>query len=262
MNKIIILSFLLIASIGLMAQDELTDEEAAALAKASQNPLAKMISVPFQNNTTYGIGPNNQAQNVLNIQPVYPIGLGNVNLINRLIAPVITQPNTATNDNTTGLGDISLTSWFSPSKASSITYGIGPALQFPTATSEEMGSGEFGIGPSVVALIMIKKWVAGIVTNNIWTFGDVEENKFLFQYFVNYNLPYGSYIVSAPIMTSNWNANSGDKWIVPLGGGLGKVFKLGKLPINFNAQAYYNAVSPSGWGKWQSRFQLQFMFPK
>lgn len=103
---------------------------------------------------------------------------------------------------------------------------------------------------------MIQKWVAGIVTNNIWTFGDEKENKFLFQYFVNYNMPHATYLVSAPIMTANWNADSGEKWIIPLGGGVGKVFKIGKLPINFNAQAYYNAVHPTGWGKWQSRFQL------
>lgn len=232
------------------------------LAKASQNPLAKMISVPFQNNTTYGIDPHGRSQNVLNIQPVYPIGLGKVNMINRLIAPIITQPSTTQNNSTTGLGDMSLTSWFSPAESGLITWGIGPAFQLPTASSDSLGTGEFGIGPSLVALTMIEKWVAGIVVNNIWTFGDVEENKFLFQYFVNYNLPKATYIVSAPIMTANWNAPDGEQWIVPIGGGIGKVFKFGKLPVNINAQAYYNAIHPTGWGDWQSRIQVQFMFPK
>ncbi len=260
MIKITTIVFMLGMCFIALAQDDVPSE--AELAKASQNPLAKMISVPFQNNTTYGIGTDNQTQNVLNIQPVYPITLGKFNLINRLIAPVITQPNLATNETKTGLGDLSLTSWFSPAKASTITYGVGPAFQLPTATSEQMGSGEFGLGPSVVALMMINKWVAGIVSNNIWTFGETKENKFLFQYFINYNLPHATYLVSAPIMTANWNAESGEQWIVPFGGGVGKVFKVGKLPINFNAQVYYNTVTPTGWGKWQSRFQLQFMFPK
>lgn len=260
-----ILSILLATSLSLFcfAQDELTDEEAAALAKASQNPLAKMISVPFQNNTTYDNSPSGEAQNVLNIQPVYPVSLGSsVNLINRLIAPLITQPSTSVNERATAFGDLSLTSWFSPSKSGLITWGVGPVLQIPTASSSQFGSGEFGVGPSMVALSMIDKWVAGVVINNVWTFGDVSENKFLFQYFINYNMPHATYLVSAPIMTANWNQVDGEQWIVPFGGGVGKIFKFGKLPVNINAQAYYNAVAPTGVGEWQSRVQVQFMFPK
>ena len=113
-----------------------------------------------------------------------------------------------------------------------------------------------------MALTIIDKWVAGVVLNNIWTFGDISENKFLFQYFVNYNLPKAVYLVSAPILTANWNANNSEQWIVPFGGGIGKVFKLGKLPINVNAQGYYNAVKPDGWGDWQMRVQAQLIFPK
>ncbi len=109
---------------------------------------------------------------------------------------------------------------------------------------------------------MIEQWVAGVVINNIWTFGDVEENKFLFQYFVNYNLPDAWYIVSAPILTADWNVDSDQRWIVPFGGGIGKVFKIGKQPINVNAQGYYNAVTPDGWGDWQARVQVQLLFPK
>jgi hypothetical protein len=222
-----------------------------------------MYSLPFQNNTTYGYGDYNRAQNVLNIQPVLPFTLSSkINLINRIILPVITQPSSTEDKSTTGTGDISWSAWLSPSKASKIIWGVGPVMQIPTASSSEFGSGEFGIGPSFVALTMIDKWVAGIVTNNIWTFGNQKENKFLFQYFINYNLPKAWYIVSAPILTANWNAVSDQRWIVPFGGGVGKVFKIGKLPINLNAQMYYNVIKPDGVGDWQSRIQLQFLFPK
>jgi len=243
-------------------QEEWEAEE-AALAKATQNPLAAMYSLPFQNNTTYGMGEFNRAQNVLNIQPVIPVTFKKFNLINRIIAPVITQPSTSEDKSTTGLGDISYTAWLSPSKASKITWGIGPVFQIPTASeANEFGTHEFGVGPSFVALTTLDKWVAGIVVNNVWTFGDAEENKFLFQYFVNYNLPKAWYLVSGPILTANWNAEKGQQWIVPFGGGAGKVFRIGKLPINMNAHVYYNAVKPDGVGEWQSRVQLQFLFPK
>ncbi|MBV1888199.1 MAG: hypothetical protein KUG51_02800 [Urechidicola sp.] len=268
LQKLLLILFILSSPL-LVAQDEeqkvqSEDAEAAALAKATQNPLAAMYSLPFQNNTTYGVGEHDRAQNVLNIQPVIPISLGSkINLINRIIFPILTQPSFVEDKSSTGLADISYTAWLSPTKASEITWGVGPVFQIPTGSEpDEFGSHEFGIGPSIVALTMIDQWVAGIVVNNIWTFGDVKENKFLFQYFVNYNLPDAWYIVSAPIMTANWNATSGEKWIVPFGAGAGKVFKIGKLPVNFNAQVYYNAIKPNGFGDVQTRFQLQFLFPK
>jgi hypothetical protein len=256
-KSILFLLLLVLSFSNSFAQDE------GDLAKATQNPVADMYSLPFQNNTTYGNAPHNRAQNILNIQPVIPIGIGSkVNLINRIIAPVITQPSATENESSTGLGDINYTAWFSPKKAGKIIFGIGPVFQLPTASSSDFGSGEFGIGPSIVALSIIKKWVAGIVVNNIWTFGDIEENKFLFQYFINYNLPKAWYLVSGPIMTANWNAPKGEQWIVPVGIGAGKVFKIGKQPINLNAQVFNNVTKPTGVGNWQSRIQLQLIFPK
>ena len=258
-----------LSSLGVFSQDkeekkELNkEEEAAELAKATQNPLAAMYSLPFQNNTTFNVGPYDRTQNVLNIQPVIPVGISkNINLINRVILPVITQPSSYEDKSSTGIGDTSYSAWLSPKKASKIIYGIGPVFQIPTSSGREYGSGEFGIGPSFVALTMIDKWVAGIVTNNVWTFGEVEENKFLFQYFVNYNLPKAVYLVTAPILTANWNADSSQRWIVPFGGGIGKVFTIGKQPVNVNAQVYNNVVKPDGWGDWQMRLQLQLLFPK
>lgn len=137
-----------------------------------------MYSLPFQNNTTFGNETYNRAQNVLNILPVLPFSLSDkINLINRIILPVITQPSSYEDKSSTGTGDINWSAWLSPSKSSTIIWGLGPVMQIPTASSSEFGSGEFGIGPSLVVLTMIDKWVAGIVTNNVWTFGEQEENK-------------------------------------------------------------------------------------
>ncbi|MGL1887432.1 MAG: hypothetical protein OCD76_13035 [Reichenbachiella sp.] len=258
-SKINLLIVLLAFSLVGIAQDN----SDADLAKASQNPLAAMYSLPFQNNTTYGNGPYDRAQNVMNIQPVIPVKLNDkVNLVNRIVLPIISQPSPTADESSTGLGDTNWSAWLSPAKASKIVYGGGLAVQLPTSTGREYGSGEFGVGPSLVMLTMIDKWVAGIVTNNIWTFGDAEESKFLFQYFVNYNLPKAFYLVTAPILTANWNQDSDERWVVPFGGGAGKIFRIGKLPVNFNAQVYYNVDKPTGVGDWQSRFQLQFLFPK
>jgi hypothetical protein len=93
--------------------------------------------------------------------------------------------------------------------------------------------------------------------------GTDDVNSFTLQYFINYNMPGGSYFTSQPIITANWGADSGDKWTIPFGGGLGKIFKLGgKQPVNFNIQAYYNVKRPEFGGRWQLRLQWAFLFPK
>lgn len=243
------------------------EDDTAALAKEAQNPLANMISLPFQNNTSFGIGPHNRAQNALNIQPVIPVGLTeDWNLINRTIVPLIYQPFVARDDGGKfGLGDINHTVWLAPAKAATLLWGVGPIISFPTATDDILGSGKWSAGPSVVALTMPGQWVIGALANNIWSFAGESDranvNAFLLQYFVNYNLPDGWYLSSAPIVTANWKAESGDRWTVPFGGGGGKVFKIGIQPVNCSAQAFYNVEKPDGGPDWTLRLQIALLFP-
>jgi len=238
------------------------------LAQAAQNPVGDLISLPFQNNTNFGFGPYDRTQNVLNIQPVVPISLGSKwNLITRTIFPVITQPDFfSESGSTTGLGDTNFTGFLSPAQPGKFIWGIGPAIIIPTATDESLGSGKWSAGPSVVGLTIQGPWVAGLLVSNVWSFAGQSDradvNFFLAQYFVNYNMNHGWYLVSAPIITSNNQASSGNQWIVPFGGGFGKIFRIGKQPMNFNTQAFYNAVKPDFGPDWQWRVQLQFMFPK
>jgi hypothetical protein len=89
-----------------------------------------------------------------------------------------------------------------------------------------------------------------------------EVNFFTWQYFINYNLPRGWYLTSAPIITANWEASSGNKWTVPFGGGVGRVFRIGKQAMNSNVGAFYNVERPEFGPNWQIRLQLNFLFPK
>jgi hypothetical protein len=84
----------------------------------------------------------------------------------------------------------------------------------------------------------------------------------LIQPFVNYNLPAGWFLVSAPIITANWAASSDDQWLVPIGGGVGRVFKIGPQPVNVGLQAYYNVEKPQFGPDWSLRFAVSFLFPK
>ena len=143
------------------------------LAKAAQNPIADMISVPFQNNFNFHVGPHNQLQDILNIQPVIPITLDrDWNLITRWITPVISQPPlTVTGDREFGLGDINPSFFFSPKQPThGIIWGIGPTFVFPTGTDKTLTQGKYSVGPTFVALTIQGPWVLGVLVNNVWSF--------------------------------------------------------------------------------------------
>lgn len=242
--------------------------DSETLAKAVQNPVAKMVSVPFQNNFNFGIGPNNAMQYVLNFQPVIPFSLNeDWNLITRTILPTIDIPSPAEGIRSAfGLGDLNPTLFFSPAKPGKIMWGVGPTFTFPTATDPMLGNGKWSAGPAVVGVYTSGHWVVGTLVNNQWSFagwGNEDVNALFIQPFVHYNFKHGWYLSMSPIITANWKAGHEDIWTVPVGGGLAKILKFGRLPVNAQLAAYYNVVTPKDFGAdWQLRFQFQFLFPK
>jgi hypothetical protein len=240
-----------------------------ALQKATQNPVADLISVPLQNNSNFGIGQYDRTQNVLNIQPVIPSHLtADWNLITRVIQPIVLQPYADSNSGGDyGFGDMNPSLFLSPAHPGSIIWGAGPSLVFPTATTHSLGQGKWSIGPSFVALAQPGPWTIGALVNNIWSFagdsGRASVNQMLLQYFVNYNLQKGWYITVQPIITANWVApKAKDVWTVPFGGGIGRIMKVGAQPINLSAQVYGNAAYPTGGSPWGVRLQIAFLFPQ
>jgi hypothetical protein len=262
---------LLLLSNGAVAQNDNADA-AGDLARKAQNPIADMISLPFQNNTNFKFGPLEKTQNVLNVQPVIPVNLNaDWNLITRTIFPLVSQPATAPGqDRESGLGDIQFSAFFSPAKptARGATWGVGAIAQLDSAGDERLGQGVWGLGPTAVALKFDGPWVYGGLINNVWSVsedaGRQEVNQFLFQPFVNYNFPqyHGRYLTFAPIVTANWEADSANRWTIPLGLGIGQIFKVGKQPVNGQVSAYYNVEKPEFGADWQLRIQIQLLYPK
>jgi len=244
------------------AQDE------SELAKKTQNPVADLISVPLQSNFNFGAGSKDKMIYILNVQPVIPIKIADEwNMITRVVMPIVNQPSLFPGvDSATGLGDINPTFFFSPAKPSILIWGVGPTITIPTASDRLLGSGKWSMGPAGVALTMQGPWVFGALMNNQWSvggWGDKSVNALLMQPFVNYNLPGGWYLTSSPILTADWKADkAGDVWTVPLGAGVGKLLRVGTLPVNVQIGAYGNVAKPEFGPDWQLRFQIQFLFPK
>lgn len=235
------------------------------LARQTQNPVANLISVPFQDTTSYAVGPRERVQNVLNIQPVIPIGLGeDWNLITRTVLPIVSQPSfVREQQRQDGIGDTSISAFLSPQRPAfgGLTWGLGPALNVPTASDERLGSDRWGAGVTAVGLFAKGQVVAGALVSNVFGLEGRSFSRFLLQPFVSYNFPQGWYATSSPIVTADWS-RSDDAWLVPVGGGLGKVQRIGKLPVNLSAQAFYHAEKPEFAGDWSTRFQVQLLFPR
>ncbi len=247
-----------------------------ALRKAAQNPIASLISVPVQNNNNFGIGPDGRIQDVLNIQPVIPVRVSaNWNLISRIITPIVYQPTISqplspggapVNQGVYGFGDLNPSFFLSPAKPHKLIWGAGTAIVLPTATNQLLGQGKWSTGPSVVVLAQPGKWTFGALVNNVFSFtgqsSRADVNQMLFQYFINYNLKKGWYLTWQPTLTADWEVTDGGRWVVPVGGGIGRIMKLGFQPVNVGLQFYGNAVHPPGASPWNMRLQIAFLFPK
>jgi hypothetical protein len=189
------------------------------------------------------------------------------NLITRTILPIIKQPTlSTTSDDTWGIGNTSFSAFLSPAKSEGFIWGAGPVVELPTTSDDRLGTRKWSAGPTAVALTVKGPWVFGILGSQVWSFAGSSDNpnvsRFLTQYFVNYNFGEGWYVGSSPIITADWQASGGNKWTVPVGGGVGKVFRVGKLPFNANIGYYAHVVRPDPSADAVVRFQIALLLPK
>ncbi|MGH7473678.1 MAG: neuromedin U [Candidatus Methylomirabilales bacterium] len=236
------------------------------LAKQEQNPLARIIRLQLEDNAQFGFGPDNQVLNFLRIQPIIPFDLSeDWSLIIRPVIPIVHQPWPESAD---GLSDIALQLLLSPEKSGKFIWGAGPAFLFPTATGKIkfISTEKWSAGPAVVGVYTSGPWVVGALVNQLWSFAGNDSrpdvSAMTLRPIINYNLPHGWSLVSAPSIGANWEANSDNRWLVPLGGGVAKLFPIGSKWMSISLEGYYHVESPEIGPDWQLRLQLTFLLPK
>ena len=258
-------SFVIGTLLWLAASHDVFAQSADELAKQTQNPVASLISVPFQGNWDVGIGTREAIGTTLNIQPVAPFSLTKtVNVILRVIMPLVSSPTDDEDLRINGMSDTVATAFLSPAHTGKLIWGVGPVLLLPTATNNSLGSEQVGLGPSIVALVQPGHWTIGLLWNQIWSMDGppdrTEVNRGFFQPFANYNLPDGLAVGASLEATANWDEDQ--IWNSPLVFTLSKVTVLGKRPVNFVVGAGPLIASPDGGAEWRLRVQANFLFPR
>jgi hypothetical protein len=251
------------------AQQLAENVDAEALAKKLANPVAALISVPFQLNYDTNIGPDDDGDRwTLNIQPVIPFSLSDDwNLISRTILPVVSQDNIFSGAGSqTGIGDIVQSIFFSPKEPtnSGWIWGAGPILLFPSGSDDLLTTDKWGAGPTAVALKQHGPWTYGGLVNHIWSYAGEKDrsdiNATFLQPFVTYTTKSGVSITAFTESTYNWDS---EEWAVPLVMMVTKVTKIGGQMFSFGGGVRYWAESSDGGPEgWAGRLVFTLMFPE
>jgi hypothetical protein len=261
--------------------DEAT--QADQLAKQLSNPISSLISVPFQANEDFGYGPSHNGYKfTLNIQPVIPISISkDWNLIVRTIFPIVSQhdlfyienvpknsPIQPQNRSQDGLSDTTQSFFLSPKEAGpfGLIWGIGPVFLYPTGTHPFLGTGTFGVGPTVVVLKQVGGLTAGALMNQLWSVAIEEHRKSVSQMFLQPFLAYTTKTHTTFTLstesTANWNNTPGDaKWTVPVIFQISQILKIGKQPISIQIGGKYYADSPRYGPDWGVRLNFTLLYP-
>jgi hypothetical protein len=258
----------LAVGLGLMSLDARAQDDADALAQQLSNPIASLISVPFQFNAQFGGGPTGDGEwYTLNIQPVVPIGLNDDwNLIVRTILPVVGRENVFPLDSSVwGLANTTQSFFLSPSAPGpgGLIWGVGPAFYYPTATDSLLGPDKWGAGPTAVGLVQRGPWTLGALWNHIWSFAgddsDPDVNATFVQPFVARAIGNGQTLSWNIQASYDWEA---DQWTAPMNLGWSKVFKVGDQAMSFGVNGTYFLDAPAGGPDWGVQSTLTFLFPR
>lgn len=268
MHKTLLLSFVVVAFVPrtTCAQEAPPPaHDVGELAKKTQNPVGDLISVPLQFNFNTGGDLGDGTFFNLNFQPVIPFKLTeNWSAIARTIIPIDSLPG-PDDAQFSGIGDIQEEFFITPSKPGAVIWGVGPALSLPTATAPPLRTGTWAAGFTGVVVKMTGPWVLGGLVSQWWPMadggGEPKTNLFLLQPFVNYNLPRGYALTTAPSITANWDAASGQEWTVPMGFGISKTTVFNRRPTQLAVQYYYNVTRPDGSAGQTLRLVYSLLFP-
>jgi hypothetical protein len=233
------------------------------LAKSVHNPFEDFVKITFQSTTAFNIGPHHNVGDNLNVQPFLPFSLGRE-------WDLFARPNLSLNYQPSpheqfGLTDLQTSFFVSPHNANEWVWGAGPIFQFPTATSQGLGTGRWSVGPTAALIYSNGPWFGGVLTYQLMSFGGNRARGSVDQTYVepelSYNLESGWYCDIDPPMTFDWTVDAANGWTIPIGADVGNAFSLKSRAMGLQVGAYDILKRPDGTPQWVIRVQLTGLFP-
>lgn len=243
-------------------------QDSAELAKQLANPVASLVSVPFQLNWDGPVGPNDDTRSLINFQPVMPFAMNkDWNLIARVIVPVLSQPPLVAGETARfGISDVLVSAFISPAVPKNFVWGIGPVVALPMSADPYLGSGKVGVGPTALVLKQQGHVTFGALVNHVFSIAGSDDradvNQTFLQPFLSFGTKTGWTLSINSESTGNWEADEGQQWTVPVIGGISKVVRLGRRPISVGGNYGYYVARPDGAPSWKVRAVLTLLFPK
>ena len=235
------------------------------LARLKQNPVSELRQLLLDVLIGPDVPNTERTAAGYTLEVVWPFSLDEEwRLISYTILSLIQLP-VPDDDTQVGLGNTLINLFIAPKrKPDKLVWGAGPAILLPTRTDSDLGTNRLGLGPALVLYYPQEVWDAGVVLQNVWSLGGEginEVNAFSAQYFITYNLPKGWFLYSGSTVSADWTANDSDRWTVPVGGGFGKLFTLGKQPMSLSLQLFSNVVKPDASPRTTADGQFSLLFP-
>lgn len=269
---VVVLVLLTAVPVAAAAQDQAkpapTAEDATELAKKLSNPIADLVSVPFQMNWESGVGPNEQTRFILNVQPVMPFTLNkDWNMIARVIMPFVNQPPIAAGlPADFGMSDVLASFFFSPSNSAAFTWGVGPAISLPSTTQPTLGTEKWSAGPTFVILKQQSGWTVGVLANQVWSFAGNKDradvSQMFLQPFVAYTTKTLWTLTVQSESTANWKADGADRWTIPANVLIAKLSTFGVFPASYQLGGGVFVAGPANGPTWKLRTAMTILLPR
>jgi hypothetical protein len=245
------------------------------ISRKLENPLTKLWSLTVQENFSVDQGDQvdgTDVSNTLFFQPFLPIPLGEKWMFTaRPVFPLVTNSTMSPGEDQrsahkTGFGDIQMLSLIGPDSGGGIVYGVGVTMRFPSATDENLGQEKWQAAPAGMFFYMGRPWVTGLLVQHWESYaGDSGRDSVSqtdIQYVVRRGFGQGWSIGMGPTISVDWEANSGDKLTLPIGLGITKTIRIGKMPMKLRFEPQYSIVHPDDFGPvWNFRFQITSVIP-